>query len=345
MTYKEIDDITEILKLNTQLGKRLHKVLPYSEERTISRTNRKIYFNKSSGNDVFWWANWESDKRGKINFWGHGTPGDEKTLLNIDVQFNFPAEFNRNKGGAFLRHVESGKIILAHRGFVTWENGRFPKAPLFAAMASRVCVATTSAGIKEFLLIGELESMTIVEDISNFSSHLRQVLRDHTTENASTNGIDEKTPKSHQETAAFGKLRDYFDEFSGKRQAYVPKTTQADSHHGSVVAALKQALNGNASIFKSLEIDLVVERTKSVLLFEVKTSADTQSVYTGIGQLTVHEPRVVQIFSKKAIKVLVLPEPPKAKLGEILTTCLAIKVIVYAKPEKIRFTFAGLDQL
>lgn len=350
MTYKEIDDIAEILKLNTQLGKRLRKALPYSEKRTIGypagRTNRKTYFNKRSDDSVFWWVNWVDDKGDTINLWGHGTPREEKTPLNIDVQFNFPAQFNRNQGGAFLRHVETGEIILAHRGIVTLGNGRFPKAPLFAAMASRVCEATTSAGIKEFLLIGELESMTIVEEISNFSSRLRQVLRDHVTADASANDFDEKTPKSRQETAAFGELRDYLAEFSGKRRAYVPKKTQADSHHGLVVEELNQALNGNASIFNSREIDLIAERAKSVLLFEVKTSADTQSVYTAIGQLSAHEPRVAQIFSKKAvIKVLVLPEPPMAKLGEILTKCLNIKAIVYARPEKITFTFVGLDQL
>ncbi len=277
---------------------------------------------------------------------GHGTPGDLKTTLFIDVQFNFPATFRRDQGGAFLRQVESGKIVLAHRGIVTLGKGRFPKDRLFDAMAASVCEAATSKGTKEFLLIAELDSKTLIEEISAFSSQLRTVLRDYKADSASAAAVGGNTPLSRQDASAFGKLGDYFDEFSGKRRAYKARKVQADCHHGLVVAALEQALRDNAHTQKSREIDLVALRSDTTLLVEVKTSADPQSVYTAIGQLSVHAPRVAQIFSQKTVaKVVVLPEQPMAQLGEILGKHLGIKVILYTRTNKINFTFSGLDKL
>jgi len=94
------------------------------------------------------------------------------------VQFNVPIfEFSRRFGGAFLRHRLTGSVVVAHRGIVTLHHGRIQKSVLFAEMAATLREADTSNGTGDFLLIGELDSPTLVNDIEIFSSELRRTLR------------------------------------------------------------------------------------------------------------------------------------------------------------------------
>jgi len=351
MQYQEIEDIAEIRKLNDKLVARLSMALSYSETRIIGfpagHENRPAFFNKRHGEDALWWAGWNAKNGTLVNLWGHGKPGEVKTTLTIDAQFNLPSNtFHRRLGGAFLREVPSGKIVLAHRGIVTLGHGRFPRARLFDAMGPSVYEAETTGGIKEFLLIAELNSKTLLQEISAFSYNLRTVLRNLTAENQSSTTPTHRVPTSRPDTRTFSKLQAYLAEFAGKRRAYKPKKVQADCHHGLVVAALEKELRFSANILNSIEIDLVADRTDCTLLFEVKTSSSTQNVYTAIGQLSVHAPMVAKLNAKRpVIKVMVLPEQPMAQLSQILSKQLGIRLIQYIRPVKGNITFLGLDKL
>lgn len=110
--------------------------------------------------------------------------------------------------------------------------------------------------------------------------------------------------------------------------------------------ALEKALQSRGSILNSVEIDLVSVRAKDVLLFEIKTSSATQSVYTAIGQLSVHEPRVARLYPNMQVKkVVVLPEEPMSELVSILTKNLNIALVIYNRASKGDFTFSELDRL
>jgi hypothetical protein len=141
------------------------------------------------------------------------------------------------------------------------------------------------------------------------------------------------------------KLRKYFDEFSGKRNLERRQGTVGDWHHGKVVRALRDAVNSSPKPMKSREIDLIAFRAKKTFLFEVKTGADTQSVYTAVGQLAVHAQAVARQFDTPLVKVIVLPEHPIRRLYDILTRKLKIRVLTFTRSAGGHLTISGLKQL
>lgn len=351
MQYREIDDIAEIRRLNAILHEQLTGSLSHSETRIIGypagHEKRKAFFNKSRGADTFWWAGWNSKAGNLINLFGHGVPGEMRSTLTIDVQFNLPSKkFNRRLGGAFLREVSSGKVVLAHRGIVTLGHGRFKRDRLFDAMGPAVFEASTSAGSKEFLLIAELESKSLLAEISSFAAHLRAVLQELIVidrDPVERTGSEQSVKDSER---SFGKLRNYLAEFAGKRRSHKPKRVEPDCQHGLVVGALQEVFSSRGPTLNSVEIDLVAAGSEKTFLFEVKTSASTQSVYTAIGQLSIHQPMISQLYPKSAVqKVLVLPEKPMKRICAVLSEHLDIVLVTYHRPSKGKITFSGLNHL
>jgi hypothetical protein len=279
--YIELENLKEIRRLNNTLSARLRSALPYGETRTIGypqgNFGAKVRFLAANGTDVFYWSPWQKDKSSAGSLFGHGAPGSSMSL-NIDVQFNFPlVQFSRTMGGAFLRHVPTNRVVLAHRGIVTLGHGRVPKADLFSEMAATVREAETGNGTGEFLLIGELESATLIHDIDVFSSELRRAVRA-----IGINTVKTAAPKckrrSNASVTLSGRLRQYFDEFSGKRILKGSRSSVADCYHGTVVREIRDAFDSSTDLLKSQAIDLTVVLKKRVYLFEVKTSSSLQSI-------------------------------------------------------------------
>ncbi|MGB7062261.1 MAG: hypothetical protein WBF13_07910 [Candidatus Zixiibacteriota bacterium] len=88
--------------------------------------------------------------------------------------------------------------------------------------------------------------------------------------------------------------RTFDPESFGKRKGRRRSTIDYKSYHGLVVNQLEawlraQGLARNARVFNTKPIDLgVVVKNRLVHIFEVKSTADSQSLYTGIGQLFLH---------------------------------------------------------
>ncbi|RJO61331.1 hypothetical protein C4544_03195 [candidate division WS5 bacterium] len=333
--YLEIEEPKELDRLNRELSAKLSSALKRIEKRKIGYPAGdfigKVRFLSGVGQDVFWWENRLSDdKTIAINFFGHGSPGHNETL-NIDVQFNLPiVKFSRKSGGAFLQHNRTREIVLAHRGIVTLGHGRIKKSALFSEMVATLREADTSGGNQKFLLIGELNSPTLINDISTFSYELRRTAK--TLKSA-------VTPKQQA-------LRHYFDEFSGKRVLKWKRKTIADCYHGTVVRTLRDELTGDSEVFKTQEIDLITLKDKKAFIFEVKTSADNQSIYTAIGQLTVHAPVIAKLVGSRSLeRVIILPEVPNKHLHSTLTRDLGIRILTFTRSVQGLITINGLDQL
>lgn len=346
--YAEIEDPKEIRRLNAALSIRLRNALTHSETRTIGTPQgsfeAKVHFRSSSGSDVFYWSGgWSDDKAVAHNFFGHGVPG-AKAPLYIDVQFNVPVvDFNRKSGGVFLRHIPTDSVVLAHRGIVTLGHGRLSKAMLFAEMAATLREANTSFGVAEFLVIGETESRTLIDDLDGFSSELRRAAR-------ALKSIrkDARSPVQHgtakKTTVTAGKRRAYFDEFSGQRRAGSGKKSIADCYHGKVIRAIRDGFDTSAAALKSVPIDLTVLTPTRAFLFEAKTSADTQSIYTAIGQLAVHAPKVAEIAPGLPLtKVIVLPELPSDDLCAVIRNDLAITLLTFTRSAQGEISIDGLE--
>jgi len=346
--YIEIESPREIRRINNALFAKLKSGLHHIETRTIGypqgNFQAKVRFLSDTGSDVLYWSAWRSEDRGAVgSFFGHGASGGHGSL-NIDLQFNLPVvDFSRRLGGAFLRHVPTDSIVLAHRGIVTLGHGRVQKATLFSEMAATLREADTGNGSAQFLLIGDLDSPTLVGDIDSFSAEVRRAVR-AIKANAVEAGGDR--PKAASKTSRLsGKLRAYFDEFSGQRRVNWPRTSVADCYHGTVVRTLRDAF-GSAETLKSQEIDLTVVTHDRVLLFEVKTSANRQSVYTAIGQLTAHAPIVARYAPRiPLVKVMVLPELPDPRIYNLLTHRLDIRLVTFTRSKQGRIDIHGLKRL
>jgi len=349
MPYVEIEQPKALADLNRRLSSKLERTFHHVETRIVGSPGgsfrAKVRFRSARGNSVFWWSSRPSrDKTAVRNLFGHGTPGGHAPL-NIDVQFNLPVvRFSRRRGGAFLRQVPSDAIILAHRGIVTLGHGRIRKDVLFEKMDLTSREAETSSGSGEFLLIGELASPTLIDDIDGFSRQLRKIVQSIKTKGTRI-GKDGYQPSSTNQSMLPAKLRKYFDEFSGKRNLERRQGTVADWHHGKVVRALRDALNGSPKPMKSREIDLIAFRARKTFVFEVKTGADTQSVYTAVGQLAIHAQAVAQQFDTPLVKVVVLPEHPVRRLYDIVTRKLKIRVLTFTRSAGGHVTIDGLKQL
>lgn len=358
MTYREIEDIKRIRQLSEKLGKSVSKYALKRERRRIGfpggHDDRDVFFLEDNGDDSLWYVSWRVANYDKqVTLFGHGKKG-ASDWLPIDVQFNFPVEnFHRRMGAAFLEDTETGEEFLAHRGIVTLRQ-RVPKDKVLEAMAADVIEVETSKGSDEYLLAVPLESETLVEDLGNFARRLRSTIRDMDLEPDSHNFTvdteedEEKGEASsgdnvHGRTAAT--LQDYFEEFSGSRRAFTPKKSFPVSFHGKVVHALNEEMTKRGKTWKSRAVDLVADLESEAILFEIKTKADTQSVYCAIGQLTVHQPPVEKFLKKTVRKILVIPEYPMDLLKAIVEDELGIAIVTYTISPRKKVNFVGLEKL
>jgi hypothetical protein len=344
--YIQIEEPKEIRHLNSLLSVRLKRELPHVETRTIGYPRgtfeASVRFRTKAGSDVLYWSGKLSNRNRKArNFFGHGTPGAHNAL-GIDVQFNVPVvKFSRAYGGVFLRDI-GNRIVLAHTGIVTLGHGRIPKDLLFAEMFATIREAATSAGNSEFLLIGELDSPSLIGDLDTFSAELRRAAKRIKTKIAKSPRRYIGHTKRHSQTLST-KLRDYFDESSGVRRVKGRSASIADCYHGTVVRAIRDSFRTSVIALKSQAIDLTVIADKTIRLFEVKTSSTPQHVYTAIGQLMAHAPSVARLApDKKVIHFIVLPEPPNRRLHDILVKELGIRLLTFTRSADNQIVLHGL---
>jgi len=104
-----------------------------------------------------------------------------------------------------------------------------------------------------------------------------------------------------------GGAKYFSSEFSGKKKTSGRSDGEAIVFHGFVVDFLKEYIEQKklgSLTYNTQKIDLAVE-TGGVLtdIFEVKTSNDTQSIYTAVGQLFMHS-----VGLHNVTKYIVLPD-------------------------------------
>lgn len=345
VAYREIEEIKLIRNFDKKLRAALTRKGPLYEDRTIGYpsgyTTRRVNF-LSRGMGAIWYCRWGNPKGEIINLFGRGEYGAKQTLL-IDLQFNYALdEVKKSLGGSFLEDTDTGEISLAHRGIITVIN-RIPKEVVFEAMASHAVDAQSGRRSAEFLLITDLDSKTLLNDIGEFAIELRDSVRvnaESTGANSKSNDDERKKVKK----TGFDQLKDYFAEFTGQRKSHKPKRIYANSNHGKVVEELKKFF-GKEEVYKSRAIDLAVVEKKRTLLFEVKTSADTQSIYTAIGQLSIHASPTRQIIGKPVVQVIVIPEHPMEHIVKVIANELKFRMVTYIIDKRGCVSFQDLDIL
>lgn len=218
----------------------------------------------------------------KVNWFGVLT---ESGSLDISVEINTVYEgTNARVAGYFARDGKSGEICVFHTGKVGGGTPGVGKMAFLQWSHPELVTASRSEGNA---VVGVL-LMRI-----NSNASVRPVLRYVDTIVA----FKEAVRKGETQTTKFkkeaNKFRDFFSEASGRRQGRRRSEIDYISRHGDIVDALhlwrkRSGLNGGR-IVKNPLIDLGIEkRGKLHEIYEVKSSADRQELYTAIGQTLVH---------------------------------------------------------
>lgn len=124
-------------------------------------------------------------------------------------------------------------------------------------------------------------------------------------------------------------------EFAGNKQEILAKGYKPSTDHGNTLNALANWLRSNR--YSDLDNcggdwDLLALNTQQNLcLFELKSSADTTSVYTAIGQLLIYSQKTYQQPDKK---IIVLPDDRASSVWQIFLKPLEIDILLYKKTSK-----------
>lgn len=367
--FEVVTDVVEISRLNKRLAKQLRATFQYKERREITypagHQPGTVYFEASVGTSVRAWSpRIEPDKL--LNFVLSADPGSTK-WIEISVQLNFPAgTYNRRMAGAFVKDG-SGDIFVAHRGKLTKGKAGLPKDKVFREFAASAVEAADNGKTSRVILIAGLNDPELADRLWEFAEEAREVATrlgaelhgdgwsQHTGGPPSrgtviggrgdagrAHGTDTSGEQTASPTERLLKLRGYFDEYSGEGRTKGHGGGKRTVEHGAVVRALELSLRSKGSSQKAQAIDLAIVATSKVDLFEVKTSARTTDVYTGVGQLVIHGECIKELLGVAVKRYLVLPGEPKASHSRAISGKAHIKVVTYQKKGS-KYQFTGLN--
>lgn len=351
--FEVVTDIAEIARLNEELGRRLFKTFKVKCTREITypagHETGTVYFESATGTHVRAWS--PSERQDKFtNFLLAGDPASS-SWMQIDVQMNFPAgSYNRRMAGAFVID-EHGDVLVAHRGKLTKGKAGLHKAKVFREFASRVVEADDKGLTSKVILISALDDPELANRLWEFALEAREVAtrigaeeHDQTRENdappiGGLGGVTGKKPDAPPKDPML-KLRSYFDEYAGEGTSKGHGGGKRTVEHGDVVKALEAQLRSNGSSQKAQAIDLAIVAAE-VDLYEVKTSARTTDVYTGVGQLFIHGECIRELLERAVRRHLVLPMAPRASHKQHITKKGGINIVTYEK-DGDGYRFQGL---
>ncbi|WP_119157859.1 hypothetical protein [Caldimonas tepidiphila] len=362
-SFQVVTDVKKIARLNERLAVQLRKKFRVRESREITypagHHTGVVFFEYANGTAVRAWSphtlldkdNLAPDKL--LNFVLAGEPGSSK-WMEISVQLNFPATiYNRRMAGAFVVD-ERGDLFIAHRGKLTKGNAALKKEEVFREFAARTIEADDDGQISKLILISALDDPNLADRLWSFGEEAREVatrlskapqqqpVKDGLPSSGGAKGgkaASGRKPASSKDPLLT--LRDYFDEYAGEGVTKGHGGGKRTVEHGDVVKALEAQLRDKGKSQKAQAIDLAIVAGAEVDLYEVKTSARTTDVYTGVGQLLIHGECLTELLELPVRRHLVLPEKPKASHERHLARKADINVVLFSKDDGT-YRFDGL---
>lgn len=144
-----------------------------------------------------------------------------------------------------------------------------------------------------------------------------------------TTSYDSKIEKKKIDEVKESGAKYFSSEFNGKKKVKSKASTEANVVHGYVVDQLKLFVEQNFKntvVFNTQKIDLAIELDGEITtIFEVKTSIDTQSIYTAVGQLFMHGNGIPNVS-----RIIVLPESLENRVTIDCLCELGIHIILFS---------------
>jgi len=221
---------------------------------------------------------------------------------NITVEINVPlGGINRAVSALYAEDPETRDVFLLHRGRIGGGRPGIGKKAFTAWYSGGVTAVDELDGrIVDVFLITSLRDPHMSENVADF---VRAV--------SAFKSVVASAPLRNGPRDDIAGDHDFRDEFSGRKTIPARASTTADCNHGRIVTALKRHLETRnrgpgQRLVNTKKIDLALMETSRLLhVWEVKTDISLQSLYTGIGQLIVHT-----MGHDKCARTLVLPDAP-----------------------------------
>lgn len=329
---KLITDETQIARCQKLFETAMKRALSKHEVLSIGYQGGKID-NEVFYNESLWYSTLllDSDEVSIPKYWnafglGKRESGNQIIILEINPPVSGAT---KQVEGLFAKDEKTDTYFILHRGgigggrrgigkdaFKNWYRGKW------------IGVYDDSGNQEEAILISSLSSKGLATKIHRFVKEVAQFKEE--VKSGST---------SRMPTKLEGNLS--FDpEFYGRKRGKRESIFEYESYHGLIVNALEEkirkTISSNYTIFNTSLIDLGIQKSgKTRKIFEVKTLADRQSIYTGVGQLMFHSAENSNIE-----KVLVFPLDGYEKNISKIFGKLNITVLTYtiSNEGKVKFS-------
>jgi hypothetical protein len=241
---------------------------------------------------------------------------EAKDPLTITAEINPPKEGVNRRCAGILAEDSSGTQYLLHSGKIGGGKPGIGRSAFLSYLESpnQHELAWPDGQVTRAILIGRIDRPALRGQVGEF---IRTVA-------AFKSGSPAPLP-----TPDAGAESTFAEEFAGTKRAYsVSAVIEATCNHGYVIRSLRKAVEAAdvGTVGKDIARDLFVHRKGVVIvLFEAKTDATPQSIYTGIGQLMLH----TATQSPAPHRVLILPDAPDEKTRQRLSA-LGIEVVTYS---------------
>lgn len=347
--FSVVTDSAKIVELNNILAEQLAKTFDEMESRVIAYPagyfRADVYFESGHSEVGRAWASPISEDK-LFNFLLSGSRGSTSNL-EISVQLNFPnGKYSRKLAGAFVKD-SNGEYFIAHRGRLTKGRASLKQEAVLTEFASRVIEAVDDKRTSKLILISSLYAVDLARRLWDFAIEARIVATKLGEERDDITHSPVNTNKGKQAEVKKGRktkliiLRSYFDEFSGESDVKGYTGGRRTIEHGDIVKALEATIARNGQTQKAQAIDLALISKDSVAIYEVKTSARTTDVYTGVGQLLIHGESLSELLHLPVLRYLVLPENPNQEHAKHILRRCEFNIVVYKK-SKNGYVFEGL---
>lgn len=328
---KLITDEKEIARCQKLFETAMKRALPKHEVLTIGYQGGKIDNNEVFYKKNLWYSTLllDSDKVSIPRYWNaFGLGKRQGGNQIIIVEINPPVSgATKQVEGLFAKDEKTDTSFILHRGrigggrsgigkdaFKKWYRGKWAN------------VYDDSGNQEEAILISSLGSKGLATKIHEFVNKVAQFKEEV------TNGSISRMPTKLEDNLSFD------PEFHGKKRGKRPSVFEYERYHGLIVNALekkiRKTISSNYTIFNTSLIDLGIQKSgETQKIFEVKTLADRQSIYTGIGQLMFHS-----AGNNSIEKILVLPLEEYNKNISKMLGKLNITVLTYtiSDEEKVK---------
>jgi len=290
----------------------------------------------------FWFHNAVNPDGGKyFNICGINPDFDSEN--RILVQINYKCEWEDFHDAAIWAKDDSGNVFLLHSGKMGGGARGITIEKVKSLFGGRVVSVLENGREKEFFLVCQINSE---RPFFEFASFLLEINKIKSIIKSQENDEKERAEsrKLKVKKSEFSIPDQYTPEFWGRRKSYENKgKTEAYCNHGEVVDALRIEIERNSTYgFQCVNnqfIDLgIVRFGKPLALFEIKTSADTQSIYTAIGQVLLHSCKA----KSKPLRFIVFPDNLEVEI-EADIQYLGISLIRY-QWQKGKIVFFSLEK-